>query len=180
MKNLEISASRLVYIRYGTANDMSTRTLASMRRKRSKQDDIDTGPQQTCPMILSKGKRKGQECGRNFPSVSNGYCKFHLAKTEAPRTCSMVLIKGLRKTLTCNRRATSLDHDLCHMHWLIELNRPKNPYIEHEKDIEIIKLITKEDRAESSESTVSVGSTVIELMQLNPRLSASIIALTGN
>ncbi len=92
----------------------------------------------------------------------------------------MVLIKGLRKTLTCNRRATSLDHDLCHMHWLIELNRPKNPYIEHEKDIEIIKLITKEDRAESSESTVSVGSTVIELMQLNPRLSASIIALTGN
>lgn len=126
-----------------------------------------------CQMTISKGKRKGLPCDRVTLSPDEAYCKFHAVKNTPVRTCSMILTKGVRKTLTCNKRVTSTEHDLCTLHWLRECRRPGNPYIEHEKDIQVIQLSPEK-------GTISSETAVVELSQLNPGLAARLIALTGN
>lgn len=133
-----------------------------------------------CHAILSKGKRKGEQCNRRTFSIEHDelFCKLHTAKPTEQNTCSMILLKGKRKNHTCNRKVVT-GSDLCKIHHDIELKKPYNPYVDQEFPIEFTEDgITSSSSASSptasssTESSAAVTSPVgfFKVHELDPTL----------
>lgn len=100
------------------------------------QGTSDKNPEpRLCPVLLSKGKRKGTPCNRKLSSEETEACKFHSAKAESTDVCTVILTKGERKNQPCNRKV--LQDGLCKLHYSREQDRPKNPYTEKEFDCKL-------------------------------------------
>ena len=96
----------------------------------------------TCTAILTKGLRRGSQCGRQFtPDDDETFCKLHVVKTVQIELCQVLLVKGKRKNQSCNRKAVAAlkDHTLlCKLHCDLEVKRPYNPYIHHEYELTLL------------------------------------------
>ena len=91
-----------------------------------------------CPVVLSKGKRKGNPCSRKIVQAEEEFCKFHLGKSIDTNVCTVILTKGERKNQTCNRKVLEGSLTLCKIHKTLEDKRPSNPYMDKEANVEII------------------------------------------
>lgn len=119
-----------------------------------------------CTAIISKGHRKGSECGRPYVAISDEpFCKLHASKLANQETCEIILVKGKRKNRSCNRKAITVTKDgthLCKLHHEMELKRPYNPYTEHEYAI---------TQVDEGSLVYSKGS--LQLDGLHPKLAVS-------
>ena len=90
-----------------------------------------------CSAVLTKGTRKGLECGRKKNDPNELYCKNHADRLAEGRRCTEIVTKGERKNQTCNRKVVSFneDNNLCKIHNNAKTNLPYNPYVKCEKEV---------------------------------------------
>ena len=113
-----------------------------------------------CPVILSKGKRKGLSCNRKIILDGETFCKFHMSKSVESQLCTVILTKGERKNKPCSRKVVE-GSPLCKRHVALEEKRPYNPYVEKESDISIVgNLVTSKSN--------KVGNQTLDINKLNP------------
>jgi hypothetical protein len=113
--------------------------MVKNKLQKSSDENIEQELQSVCPLVLTKGKRKGLSCNRKILVKEEKYCKFHQEKTEDKSTsCTVILTKGERKNQSCNRKIIE-GGKLCKIHQNLEDKRPYNPYIEKESDVIINK-----------------------------------------
>jgi len=127
--------------------------------KRSKGKSQKKVEHALCPVILSKGKRKGLSCNRKIILDGETFCKFHMSKSVESQLCTIILTKGERKNKPCNRKVVE-GSPLCKRHVALEEKRPYNPYIEKETDIQI-----NDDLVTSS---LQINKQTLEISKLNP------------
>ena len=84
----------------------------------------------TCTVVISKGKRKGENCNKKT-SGGDGVCESH--QKFVFETCKLLIIKGARKNQTCGKKVYI--NSVCKTHFLSTIGIPINPYLENEIDV---------------------------------------------
>lgn len=65
----------------------------------------------SCPFILTRGTRKGEECGRFLVGT---FCKIHELSKDS-NGCSFILTRGTRKGEKCNKKIKE-NEEFCYNH----------------------------------------------------------------
>lgn len=86
----------------------------------------------TCGALMTKGRRKGQECNKSIVPGSIR-CIVHAEK----QTCPMIRTKGIKKTERCNRVVIE-DSGLCRVHLGLEREKPPRLDLGREHDVVVV------------------------------------------
>lgn len=72
---------------------------------------------EACKFIISRGKNKGNECGRK---VIGQFCRIHEDTSEVQEGCKFIISRGLKKGCVCNKPVRS--EGFCYTHSKDEQN----------------------------------------------------------